>query len=116
MNTDILSKIADLLKVSVEKVIELYPQLRTEAVFYSLTQNILGGLLGLATIIIFFMFIDFMNYSMGSSWDESVKKDAGKRLKVLTKFLIFIGVLTLIILVVSPFLYPDIVFFQQFIK
>ena len=116
MNTDILSKIADLLKVSVEKVIELYPQLRTEAVFYSLTQNILVGLLGLATIIIFFMFIDFMNYSMGSSWDESVKKDAGKRLKVLTKFLVFIGVLTLIILVVSPFLYPDIVFFQQFIK
>lgn len=116
MNTDILSKIADLLKVSVEKVIELYPQLRTEAVFYSLTQNILGGLLGLATIIIFFMFIDFMNYSMGLSWDESVKKDAGKRLKVLTKFLVFIGVLTLIILVVSPFLYPDIVFFQQFIK
>lgn len=116
MNTDILSKIADLLKVSVEKVIELYPQLRTEAVFYSLTQNILGGLLGLATIIIFFMFIDFMNYSMGSSWDGSVKKDAGKRLKVLTKFLIVIGVLTMIILVVSPFLYPDIVFFQQFIK
>ena len=63
-----------------------------------------------------FMFVDYMNYSMGSSWDGSVKEDAGKRLKVLTKFLIVIGVLTLIILVVSPFLYPDIVFFQQFIK
>ena len=63
-----------------------------------------------------FMFVDYMNYSMGSSWDGSVKKDAGKRLKVLTKFLIVIGVLTMIILVVSPFLYPDIVFFQQFIK
>lgn len=116
MNTEILNKIADFLKVSVEKVIELYPRLATEAVWYSLTQNILGCLLGLGTIIIFFMFIDFMNYSMGSSWDDSVKKDAGKRLKVLTMFLIFIGVLTFIILVISPFLYPDIVFFQQFIK
>lgn len=116
MNTDILSKIADLLKVSVEKVIELYPQLRTEAVFYSLTQNILAGLLCLGVGAIVFMFVDYMNYSMGSSWDGSVKKDAGKRLKVLTKFLIVIGVLTLIILIISPFLYPDIVFFQQFIK
>lgn len=78
---NIMNKIAEWLQVSVEKVIELYPQLRTEAVFYSLTQNILGGLLGLATIIIFFMFIDFMNYSMGSSWDESVKKRCRQKIE-----------------------------------
>lgn len=116
MNSDILSKIADLLQVSVEKAIELYPQLRTEAVFYSLTQNILAGLLFLGVAAFFFMFVDYMNYTMDSSWDENVKRNAGKRLKVFTKFLIVLGVLTLIILVVSPFLYPDIVFFQQFIK
>ena len=116
MNTDILSKIADLLQVSVEKAIELYPQLRTEAVFYSVTQNVLGGLLLLGVVALVFMFVDYMSYSMASSWDGSVKKDAGKRLKMLTKLLIVVGVLTLIILVVSPFLYPDIVFFQQFIK
>lgn len=55
MNTDILSKIADLLQVSVEKAIELYPQLRTEAVFYSLTQNILAGLLCLGVGAIIFL-------------------------------------------------------------
>ena len=116
MNTDILSKIADLLQVSVEKAIEIYPQLRTEAVFYTLTQNILAGLLCLVVAALVFMFVDYMNYSMDSSWNGNVKKDAGRRLKTLTKFLIVIGVLIFIILAISPFLYPDIVFFQQFIK
>jgi len=37
---NIMNKIAEWLQVSVEKAIELYPQLRTEAVWYTVTQSL----------------------------------------------------------------------------
>lgn len=114
---NIMNKIAEWLQISVEKAVELYPQLRTEAVWYSVMNNVSIIILGLGVGTICFMFVDFMNYSMSSSgYEVEIKKSAGKRLKQFAKFLLILVALLLIFSIVSPFLYPNIVFFKQFVK
>lgn len=117
MQNEIVNKIAEWLQISVEKAIELYPQLRAEAVWYSVAQNVGAILIFLGFGTICFMFVDFMNYSMSSSRDEvEIKKSAGERLKKFAKFLMVLVALLLVLSIVSPFLYPNIVFFKQFVK
>ena len=114
---NIMNKIAEWLQISVEKAIELYPQLRTEAVWYSVMNNVSTIIVCLGVGIIIFMFVDYMNYTMDSYRNEvEVKKSAGRRLKTLVKFLMVLVALLLVLSIVSPFLYPNIVFFNQFIK
>lgn len=110
---NIMNKIAEWLQISVEKAVELYPQLRMEAVWYSVMNNVSTILLCSGVGIIIFMFVDYMNYTMDSYRDEvEVKKSAGRRLKTLAKFLMVLVALLLILSIVSPFLYPNIVFFK----
>ena len=117
MQNEIVNKIAEWLQISVEKAIELYPQLRTEAVWYAVMNNVSTILLCSGVGIIIFMFVDYMNYTMNSYSDEvEVKKSAGRRLKILVKFLMVLVALLLVLTIVSPFLYPNIVFFNHFIK
>lgn len=112
-----MNKIAEWLQISVEKAIELYPQLRMESVWYSVMNNVSTILLCSGVGIIIFMFVDYMNYTMDSYRNEvEVKKSAGKRLKQFAKFLLILVALLLIFSIVSPFLYPNIVFFKQFVK
>lgn len=114
---NIMNKIAEWLQISVEKAIELYPQLRMESVWYSVMNNVSTILLCSGVGIIIFMFVDYMNYTMDSYRNEvEVKKSAGKRLKQFAKFLLILVALLLIFSIVSPFLYPNIVFFKQFVK
>ena len=114
---NIMNKIAEWLQISVEKAIELYPQLRMESVWYSVRNNVSTILLCSGVGIIIFMFVDYMNYTMDSYRNEvEVKKSAGKRLKQFAKFLLILVALLLIFSIVSPFLYPNIVFFKQFVK
>lgn len=110
MNTDILSKIADLLQISIDKAIELYPQLRTEAVWYNVTINLLYVLGAALTISLVAVFISYL---------ESYGSGAERNKKICKRFIQFsvaLGILILLIAIVSPFLFPDIVFFNQFIK
>ena len=114
---NIMNKIAEWLQISVEKAIELYPQLRMESVWYSVMNNVSTILLCSGVGIIIFMFVDYMNYTMDSYRNEvEVKKSTGKRLKQFAKFLLILVALLLIFSIVSPFLYPNIVFFKQFVK
>lgn len=114
---NIMNKIAEWLQISVEKAIELYPQLRMESVWYSVMNNVSTILLCSGVGIIIFMFVDYMNYTTDSYRNEvEVKKSAGKRLKQFAKFLLILVALLLIFSIVSPFLYPNIVFFKQFVK
>lgn len=86
MQNEIINKIAEWLQISVEKAVELYPQLRMEAVWYSVMNNVSTILLCSGVGIIIFMFVDYMNYTMDSYRDEvEVKKSAGRRLKTLAK-------------------------------
>lgn len=117
MSNEIVNKISEWLQISVEKAVELYPQLRTEAVWYSVMNNVSTILLCLGVGTIIFMVMDYMNYTMDSYRDEvEVKKSAEKRLKTLAKFLLILVALLLVLSIVSPFLYPNIVFFKQFVK
>lgn len=117
MQNEIVNKIAEWLQISVEKAIELYPQLRMEAVWYSVMNNVSTILLCLGFGTICFMFVDFMNYSTSSSgYEVEIKKSAGERLKKFAKFLMVLVALLLVLSIVSPFLYPNIVFFKQFVK
>ena len=107
---NIMNKIAEMLQVSVEKAIELYPQLRTEAVLYSVTVNLLYALGATLAISLFAVFI---------SWLESYGKDAEQNKKICKRFIqlsVVLGLLILLIAIAFPFLYPNIVFFKQFIK
>lgn len=114
---NIMNKIAEWLQISVEKAIELYPQLRMEAVWYTVAQNVGAILIFLGFGTICFMFVDFVNYSMSSSRDEvEIKKSAGERLKKFAKFILALVALLLLLNIVFPFLYPNIVFFKQFVK
>ena len=117
MQNEIVNKIAEWLQISVEKAIELYPQLRMEVVWYTVMNNVSTILLILGVGTICFMFVDFMNYSMSSSMDEvEIKKSAGERLKKFAKFILALVALLLVLNIVFPFLYPNIVFFKQFVK
>ena len=55
---NIMNKIAEWLQISVEKAIELYPQLRMESVWYSVMNNVSTILLCSGVGIIIFMFVD----------------------------------------------------------
>ena len=117
MTNEIINKIAEWLQISVEKAIELYPQLRMESVWYSVMNNVSTILLCSGVGIIIFMFVDYTNYTIDSYRNEvEVKKSAGRRLKTLAKFLMVLVALLLVLSIVSPFLYPNIVFFKQFVK
>nr|DAM49665.1 MAG TPA: hypothetical protein [Caudoviricetes sp.] len=117
MQNEIINKIAEWLQISVEKAVELYPQLRMETVWYSVMNNVSTILLCSGVVIIIFMFVDYMNYTMCSYKDEvEIKKSASERLKQFAKFLMVLVALLLVLSIVSPFLYPNIVFFKQFVK
>ena len=110
MPNELVNKIAEWLQISTEKAIEVYPQLRTEAVWYNVTINLLYVLGAALTISLVAVFMSYL---------ESYGSDAERNKKICKRFIQFsvvLGLLILLIAIVSPFLFPDIVFFQQFIK
>lgn len=110
MQNEIVNKMAEWLQISVEKAVELYPQLRMEAVWYNLTTNLLY-LLGVSLAVsIGGTFMTWMD------WDDYEEEQYKKRFKMFLILSGVIGLLILLILTVSPFLYPNIVFFKQFVK
>lgn len=109
---NIINKIADWLQISVEKAIELYPQLRTEAVWYKITNEVQGILIGF--ILVCLLGIWFCVSVTGEV--EKMSDNARKLFVVLILAIIVTGVLLLALTIFSPFLFPDIVFFNQFIK
>ena len=107
---NIMNKIAEWLQINVEKAIELYPQLRTEAVWYSVTQSlfyILVACIVVSLIVTSILWIPITDYPD----DEDVKRHR-KWFKIST----YSVVLFVILNIVSPFLYPNIVILKQFIK
>ena len=107
---NIMNKIAEWLQISVEKAVELYPQLRTEAVWYSVTQSlfyILVACIVLSLIVTSVCFVPIVNYPS----DEEVKRHR-KWFKISTCLVALFVILN----IVSPFLYPNIVILKQFIK
>ena len=107
---NIMNKIAEWLKVSVEKAIELYPQLRTEAVWYTVTQSLFYILIAcivvslIVTAVCWIPTIEFPS-------DEDIKRHR-KWFKISTYSVVALVILN----IVSPFLYPNIVILKQFIK
>lgn len=107
---NIMNKIAEWLQVSVEKAIELYPQLRTEAVWYTVTQSLFYILIAcivvslIVTAICWIPIIEFPS-------DEDIKRHR-KWFKISTYSVVALVILN----IVSPFLYPNIVILKQFIK
>lgn len=107
---NIMNKIADWLQVSVEKAIELYPQLRTEAVWYTVTQSLFYILIAcivvslIVTAVCWIPTIEFPS-------DEDIKRHR-KWFKISTYSVVVFAILN----IVSPFLYPNIVILKQFIK
>lgn len=110
MQNEIVNKIAEWLQISVEKAIELYPQLRAEAVWYRAMTN-LSYLLAIS--LAFSLGITFMVWM---DWDDYREEQYKKRFKMFLRLSGVIGLLIFLILTVSPFLYPNIVFFKQFVK
>lgn len=107
---NIMNKIAEWLQISVEKAVELYPQLRTEAVLYSVTQSlfyILVACIVVSLIVTSILWIPIMNYPD----DEDIKRHR-KWFKISTCLVVLFVILN----IVSPFLYPNIVILKQFIK
>lgn len=107
---NIMNKIAEWLQVSVEKAIELYPQLRTEAVWYTATQSLFYILIAcivvslIVTAVCWIPTIEFPS-------DEDIKRH-----RKWFKISIYSAVAFAILNIVSPFLYPNIVILKQFIK
>lgn len=110
MQNEIVNKIAEWLQISAEKAIELYPQLRTEAVWYSVTISflyILGVVLALSLGATFIAWME---------WKDCEEEQCEKRFKNSLKLSIVIGLLISFLVTVPPFLFPNIVFFKQFVK
>ena len=107
---NIMNKIAEWLQVSVEKAIELYPQLRTEVVWYTVTQSLFYILIAcivvslIVTAVCWIPTIEFPS-------DEDIKRHR-KWFKISTYSVVALVILN----IVSPFLYPNIVILKQFIK
>lgn len=107
---NIMNKIAEWLQVSVEKAIELYPQLRTEAEWYTVTQSLFYILIAcivvslIVTAVCWIPTIEFPS-------DEDIKRHR-KWFKISTYSVVALVILN----IVSPFLYPNIVILKQFIK
>ncbi len=110
MTNEIINKIAEWLQVSVEKAIELYPQLRTEAVWYRAMTN-LSYLLAIS--LAFSLGITFMVWMDLKDFEDEQDE---KRLKMFLKLSGLLVLLFLLVITFSPFLYPNIVFFKQFVK
>lgn len=107
---NIMNKIAEWLQISVEKAIELYPQLRTEAVWYTVTQSlfyILVTSIVVSLIVTSVCFIPTIEFSS----DEDIKRH-----RKWFKISIYLVVALAFLNIVSPFLYPNIVILKQFIK
>ena len=110
MQNEIVNKMAEWLQISVEKAVELYPQLRMEAVWYNLTTNLLYLLAISFAVSISGTFITWLDL------DDYEEEQDKKRFKMFLRLSGVIGLLILLILTVSPFLYPNIVFFKEFVK
>lgn len=107
---NIMNKIAEWLQISVEKAIELYPQLRMEALWYRAMTN-LSYLLAIS--LAFSLGITFMVWMDLKDFEDEQDE---KRFKMFLKLSGLLGLLFLLVIIVSPFLYPNIVFFNQFVK
>lgn len=108
---NIMNKIAEWLQVSVEKAIELYPQLRTEAVWYTVGDNVWKLLFYTISLLVIITFINWLTWL-----DDKRNETKEKRYKKWFKALIVLTFLFYILNIVAPFLYPNIVFFKQFVK
>ena len=109
MPNELVNKIAEWLQISAEKAIELYPQLRAEAVWYSVTVNllyILGVVLALSLGATFITWLEW----------KDCEEQCEKRFKNSLKLSIVIGLLISFLVTVPPFLFPNIMFFKQFVK
>ena len=108
---NIMNKIAEWLQVSVEKAIELYPQLRTEAVWYTVGDNLWKLLFYTISLLVIITFINWLTWL-----DDKRDETKEKRYKNWFKVLIVSTFLFYILNIVLPFLYPNIVIIRQFIK
>lgn len=111
MQNEIINKIAEWLQISVEKAIELYPQLRTEAVWYTVGENLWKLLLYTISLLVVITFINWLMYL-----DDKRDETKEKRYKRWLIALIVSTFLFYILNIVAPFLYPNIVIIRQFIK
>ena len=111
MSNEIVNKIAEWLQISVDKAIELYPQLRIEAVWYTVGENLWKLLLYTICLFVTITFINWLTWL-----DDKRDETKEKRYKKWFKALIVLTFLFYILNIVSPFLYPNIVFFKQFVK
>ena len=107
---NIMNKIAEWLQISVEKAIELYPQLRTEAVWYTVTQSLLYILVA-CIVVSLIVTSDFLSPNI-----EITSLADIKRHRKWFKISIYLVVALAFLNIVSPFLYPNIVILKQFIK
>ena len=112
----ILDKVSQALGTTVNNVIKLYPQLRTEYSWYYLchtTQEILGSALILILALGAMIFIPAI---VVNDVDED---DYKKTIKFLKWTLIVVAVLTVIVVtafVLEAFMCPDIMIIKDFIK
>lgn len=112
----ILDKVAHALNMTVNSVIKLYPQLRTEYSWYYLchtTQEILGS----ALIII--LALGAMIFIPAIVVNDFEDDDYKKTIKFLKPTLIVVAVLTAIVVtafVLEAFMCPDIMIIKEFLK
>jgi hypothetical protein len=111
MQNEIVNKIAEWLQISVEKAIELYPQLRTEAVWYTVGENLWKLIFYTISLLVIITFINWLTWL-----DDKRDETKEKRYKRWLIALIVSTFLFYILNIVFPFLYPNIVFFKQFVK
>ena len=115
----ILQKMADILQMTVDKVIEMYPTLVQEATWYAVirnTQQFVGWALFLSFVIA--LIVGMILVPMCD--EDNFTQEFGQRItKILKIEAIFAGVLTVILAVASifgPLLYPNINLFTHLFK
>ena len=91
MQNEIVNKMAEWLQISVEKAVELYPQLRMEAVWYNLTTNLLYLLAISFAVSISGTFITWLDL------DDYEEEQDKKRFKMFLRLSGVIGLLILLI-------------------
>ena len=73
MKNEIANKIAEWLQISVEKAIELYPQLRMEAVWYTVGENLWKLIFYTISLLVIITFINWLTW-LDDKRDETKEK------------------------------------------
>lgn len=118
---ELVSEVAELLGISVQEAINIYPMLRSQYIWY----NILSGVVGWSILLVFILaFVIFISYTIRRDtdkhdWRSNEVTEEWIKIDKLFKIELSIFVLLVVIGIVGamaiPFLAPDVIVIESLI-